>query len=180
MYFLSLFVGDVEFLLGLETFHTTAICSRETTVMVLNKTHLDRLFRKRSPRTLKDMSKMIETQLTLRCLKPNILETAPIMRCFLYKVQEQNGERKPGDEKNFLHTLRNLATTFETQTDSGNSRLPQAPATRSLMSHSETPDQLAGLTCDTPDQAHSHIHTTTSAIARAQRSKIILIPKVQV
>ena len=170
----------MEFLLGLDTFHHTATCSRETTVMVLHKTHFERLFRKRSPRTLIEMGKMVETQLTLRCLKPNILETAPVLRVFLYRLQELNGERKRGDEKNFLQSLRSLSTQFEID---ASSYLPHAPQTRTLVSQSSTPDRMS---CDTPDLAYAHAHPHLQSVSSAssrdscyQRSKTILVPKVE-
>ena len=59
------------------------------------------------------MIKNVEMQLTMRCLKHNILQSAPLMRCLLYKVQELNGERRQGDEKTFVKTLKAMSSEFE-------------------------------------------------------------------
>lgn len=165
--------------MGLDTFHHTATCSRETTVMILSKTHFDRLFRKRSPRTLTEMGKMVETQLTLRCLKPNILETVPVLRVLLYRLQEINGERKRGDGKNFLSTLRYMSNNFEIE---GASRPTNNTSMRPLASQSITPDRMS---CDTPDLAHAHAHshmnqTGTHSDIQESKNRTIMIPKVEV
>ena len=68
--------------------------------MVLHRSHFDRLFKKRNPRTTKDLAHMAELQLTRRALKPNILDCAPLLKCFIYKLQELQGLRRSDDETN--------------------------------------------------------------------------------
>lgn len=81
-------LGDVEFLLGLSAYHSTVVCSRETTVMSLYKSHYDRLFKRRHPASIKTMAKTLELQLTRRILKPNIIDSVPLLKCFVYRLQE--------------------------------------------------------------------------------------------
>lgn len=95
------FAGDVEFLLGLEVYHATAACSQETVVMSLHRPHFERLFRRRNPRTVKEMARTLELQMTRRVVKPNIVNSTPLLKCFIYKIQELTGERRYGDENTF-------------------------------------------------------------------------------
>ena len=105
----EIFSGDIELLLGFPVHHATATCSRETTIMSLHRNHFERLFRKRNPNSLNDMMQNLETQLMVRCMKHNILESVPLMRCLLFKVQESKGKRKPEDQKAFVNSLRSIA-----------------------------------------------------------------------
>ena len=79
-------------LLGLNTHHTTAVCSRETVVMALYRTHFDRLFKRRNPKTLAKMAANSELQLTRRVIKPNISDSLPLVRCLVFKLQEVKRE----------------------------------------------------------------------------------------
>ena len=84
--------GAVEFLLGLGVHHTSAVCSRETVVMSLYRTHFERLFKRRNPKTLLKLASTAELQLTRRVIKPNIVEFLPLIKCFVYKLQEVKRE----------------------------------------------------------------------------------------
>ena len=99
----------MEILLGLDAFHCTAVCSQETTVMVLHKPHFERIFKKRSPSTVKNMCHMLKLQLTMRLMKPHVLESAPLLRCLLFKLLELIGEKRAGEEREFLTTIRAIA-----------------------------------------------------------------------
>ena len=66
--------------------------------MVLHRSHFDRLFKKRNPRTTRDLAHMAELQLARRALKPNILDCAPLLKCFIYKLQELQGSRRQDDD----------------------------------------------------------------------------------
>ena len=93
--------GDVEFVLNLGHYHTSAMCTQETTVMVLAKVHFERLFKRRNPRTVRQLARVLELQLVRRSLKPNIILSVPLLKCFIYRLQEVSGERKQGEETPF-------------------------------------------------------------------------------
>ena len=79
-------------LLGLSTHHATAVCSRETVVMALYRTHFERLFKRRNPKTLAKMATSSELQLTRRVIKPKIVDCMPLVRCLVFKLQEVKRE----------------------------------------------------------------------------------------
>lgn len=102
IYLSFIIAGDVEFVLNLAHYHTSAMCTQETTVMVLTKVHFERLFKRRNPRTVKNLARVLELQLVRRSLKPNILLSVPLIKCFIYRLQEVSGERKQGEETPFF------------------------------------------------------------------------------
>lgn len=63
-------------------------------MFTLTKQHFDRLFRKRNPSTLKPMARMTELLLTRRVMAPNISDSVPLVKCFVYKLKEQLGDLK--------------------------------------------------------------------------------------
>lgn len=60
--------------------------------MSLYRTHFERLFKRRNPKTLQKMAETAELQLTRRVIKPNIVEFLPLIKCFVYKLQEVKRE----------------------------------------------------------------------------------------
>ena len=93
--------GDVEFVLNLAHYHAAATCTQETVVMVIGKVHFERLFKRRNPRTVRHLARVLELQLIRRALKPNILLSVPLLKCFIYRLQEVSGNRKQGEETPF-------------------------------------------------------------------------------
>ena len=69
--------------------------------MVLAKVHFERLFKRRNPRTVRQLARVLELQLVRRSLKPNIILSVPLLKCFIYRLQEVSGERKQGEETPF-------------------------------------------------------------------------------
>ena len=134
------------------------------------------------------MLKSLETQLTMRCLNPSILESAPLMRCLLYKLQEINGERKSGDEKNFVNTLRMIAQNFDLNF-SGSPARQAASGPEVLRSGAATPvyengyEQRSSLTSSFVSQsgrASSAASVASEHPSMGSRGRTIVIPKVDV
>ena len=125
--------GDVEFVLGLAHYHVAAMCTQETVVMVLTKVHFERLFKRRNPRTVRHLARVLELQLIRRSLKPNILLSVPLLKCFIYRLQEVSGERKQGEETPFS------VPDFVFRIPKSHPRLVPTKLTgRSLLSHIES------------------------------------------
>ena len=57
--------------------------------MSLYRSHFDRLFKRRNPSTLYTMAHTLELQLARRVLKPDITSSVPLLKCFVYRLQEQ-------------------------------------------------------------------------------------------
>lgn len=60
--------------------------------MTLGASHFDRLFRKRLPRTPKEMAKQLRQQLTRRSQNAKIADCVPILRAFVNKLAIVSGE----------------------------------------------------------------------------------------
>ncbi|XP_062594753.1 uncharacterized protein LOC134256151 [Saccostrea cucullata] len=59
-------VGELEVLLGMDTYMQTAVCTEKVEVLVLEMKHYERLFVKRHPRTIDDMRRVLEIKLETR------------------------------------------------------------------------------------------------------------------
>ncbi|XP_061184603.1 uncharacterized protein LOC133192625 [Saccostrea echinata] len=59
-------VGELEVLLGMDTYMQTAVCTEKVEVLVLEMKHYERLFVKRHPRTIDDMRRILEVKLETR------------------------------------------------------------------------------------------------------------------
>ena len=126
------------------------------------------------------MIKNVEMQLTMRCLKHNILQSAPLMRCLLYKVQELNGERRQGDEKTFVKTLKAMSTEFEETNHYSRSNTYLEARAAGSRSFSRSPLLLE----NTNNSCSVGLSDTSSEKdfdkpVHAYRSKTLLIPKVE-
>ena len=123
-------------------------------------------------------------QLTMRCLKHNILQSAPLMRCLLYKVQELNGERRQGDEKTFVRTLKAMSNEFEENSHLQRSNTYLANNI-TLGSRGSTRSSLLGENTNNSCSTRSASVSETSSesdnerLVYVQRSKTLLIPKVE-
>lgn len=60
------FTGELEILLGMDTYMQTAVCTEKVDVLVLEMKHYERLFVKRHQRTIEDMRKILEVKLETR------------------------------------------------------------------------------------------------------------------
>ena len=74
--------------MGLDIHHSSAVCSRETVVMSLYRSHFERLFKRRNPHTLRKLAETAELQITRRIVRPNIVECMPLLKCFVYKMKD--------------------------------------------------------------------------------------------
>ena len=120
-------------MLSLAHYHVSAMCTQETVVMVLAKVHFERLFKRRNPRTVRHLARVLELQLIRRSLKPNILLSVPLLKCFIYRLQEVSGERKQGEETPFS------VPDFVFRIPKSHARLvPPKIAGRSLTGHVES------------------------------------------
>ena len=147
-------------------------------------TDLYSVWRKKTQSTIRELIKNVEMQLTMRCLKHNILQSAPLMRCLLYKVQELNGERRQGDEKTFVRTLKAMSNEFEENSHlqrsntylANNITLGSRGSTRSSLLAENTNNS-----CSTRSASVSETSSESDneRLVYVQRSKTLLIPKVE-
>lgn len=83
-----LFSGDVEFIAGLPTYHVTAVCSLNTTVMALSRTHFDRLLVKRTADTVTRMRHIVTEQLSARTSRPHLTRQLPLFGCIIAQLNQ--------------------------------------------------------------------------------------------
>ncbi len=139
------------------------------------------LRRRKTHNTLREMLRGLETQLTMRCLKPSVLASAPLLRCLLYRLQELQGERRHGDERSFVRTLKAVSSEFE------------ETSAQSMRGHAHTEDAGGGgvrsragrssssLVGNESSAKTSHAGSLTSLYKSTQiaRSRTLLIPKIE-
>jgi len=87
--------GDVEFLADLSTYHVTAVCTLNTTVMALRRTHFERLFVKRNADTVTRMRRHVTEQLSARTSRPHLARQLPLFRCVIEQLNQLTTNRLP-------------------------------------------------------------------------------------
>ena len=84
------FSGDAEFLLELDKYHGTAVCTQETSTFMLHKAHFDRLFRRRNPLSVKTLLKILELKL-IRRAHEGVIHKVPLFKCLLLRAHDIMG-----------------------------------------------------------------------------------------
>ncbi|ESP05077.1 hypothetical protein LOTGIDRAFT_227784 [Lottia gigantea] len=86
-------IGDLEMVLGLQTYAETIICTEEARLFVLDQNNYDRLLEKRHPQSLNIMKDIVHNKLTLHFSRLSE-QTLPLFRFFLYTLDEKEKKEK--------------------------------------------------------------------------------------
>ena len=86
-----LFIGDLEFLLDMDLYHSTVTCTQTTVIMALHRAVFDRMFKKKNPLTIKYMCGNLQNQIPNRFARTQVLENVPLIKFIISKIQELSG-----------------------------------------------------------------------------------------
>ncbi|XP_053381442.1 uncharacterized protein LOC123556827 isoform X2 [Mercenaria mercenaria] len=97
-------LGEIEVLMDMDTYMTTAVCTEKTEVLVLEMKHYERLFVKKHQRTIDTMRRNLEKKLATRTSVLKEYDAVPLLKLLQMKLnllhnppptQEDNMKKKP-------------------------------------------------------------------------------------
>lgn len=91
------FSGDIEVLMGQDTYMQTAMSTQRTELLVLEMKHYERLLLKRNPRSIESMKENLELRLLSRTSK-HLDKHVPLLKCLLCKAEEYNQQKQQQSE----------------------------------------------------------------------------------
>ncbi|XP_052224591.1 uncharacterized protein LOC127840150 [Dreissena polymorpha] len=93
-------LGEIEVLMDMETYMTSAICTERTEVLVLEMKHYERLFVKKHQRTIDVMRRRIEVKLNTRTSVLKEYDAVPLLKLLQLKLKLlHNPPSIPGDKQ---------------------------------------------------------------------------------
>ncbi|KAK7486690.1 hypothetical protein BaRGS_00022091 [Batillaria attramentaria] len=86
-------IGDLEMVMGLNSYSQTIICTEEATIFHLDQRNYDRLVEKKNPQTVDIMRDIVHTKLTLHFSRLTD-DSIPLYRYFLYTLDEKERDAR--------------------------------------------------------------------------------------
>ncbi|WAR30403.1 KAPR-like protein, partial [Mya arenaria] len=93
-------LGEVEVLMDMDTYMTTAVCTEKTEVIVLEMKHYERLFVKKHQRTIDAMRRRLEVKLNTKTSVLKEYDAIPLLKLLQLKLNLlHNPPQTPEDKK---------------------------------------------------------------------------------
>lgn len=91
--------GEIEVLMDMETYMTTAVCTEKTEVLVLEMKHYERLFVKKHQRTIDTMRRNMERKLSTRTSVLKEYDAVPLLKLLQLKLHQLHNPPPAQDDK---------------------------------------------------------------------------------
>lgn len=91
--------GEIEVLMDMDTYMTTAVCSEKTEVLVLEMKHYERLFVKKHQRTIDTMRRRLEVKLNTRTSVLKEYDAIPLLKLLQIKLDLLHNPPAVTDDK---------------------------------------------------------------------------------